>query len=77
MLRSFRSAAVAVVEGSTLFYDVNVLAVPIFVDLPSAVPLGAAVKLLVANAVAHLAAVIIDCDTKMRKINIWIQSVTS
>jgi hypothetical protein len=46
------------------FYDVNVLAVRVFVDPLSATPLVAAVKLHVGDAVSHLAAARVDCDTR-------------
>lgn len=63
-LRSCRSAAVAVVRDSMLFYDVNVLAVRVFVDPLSAALLVAAVELRVVDEVGHLVAARVDCDTE-------------
>lgn len=56
-----------------LFYDVNVLEVPEFVDQPIEVPLVVAVKLLVVGEVGHLVVKIVGYDTKLtsaRKENI-------
>lgn len=50
-----------------LFYDVNVLVIPVFVDPPSEVQLVVAVKLLAEGVIGHLAVVKVDFGTKKRR----------